>query len=726
MAKKPRGTPKQPLPVQPDAVESLLIEFTTRIVSDFFFDPDNEAAYQERYPSRRAPPSDVPGPVRGGPPLAEDTIEMDDGDLDWRLEATVNRNGLRMTLRHPKFSAVIEGVWQFQREAFRHVQIISKTGTRKAIMETVEALLDDIEGPEMTEEEMQDLLAMLSEESDPPLIGDDPEEPPPATAAERTRLLSLVAQRARKPDQPMRMEDRTWLEMTPQALPALTDLTVEAMSAAPRDENRIGACLELLTALLEFVRYRQDRGWDWADQMLKDYQQRLISLGQAETLEQTDWFALAAALTEAKVPVSDDVQSALAEAGMTITNPGPPEEMMATLRSLTDEMATMVDSPFDMIEALNSAGAVMPAALRSFMATELSLSPHAVLREAVPLMLLDADSSVRRSAAAAMEQVAGGETVSPDWLRRAITVRNWIPQADRPDLDRAIRKARAAGVPIAAWPGFPGEAARSGRQRAAPFGDLAFHASMVDGSGAQSIIAVSRTGRKGLIAGLLLKHGIGVADAWLDTAATRSNINGMLREIQGALPTDEVNRTYVDIAVQHAIAAGVARGAVPGERLLQIAECTGSAEWKDRGLNVQAESALMFAALDPADRTPAALAATMDRITDWMSRQSVAASWFEDHQDVHQVIAKVPRKDNAAARALVLTDILPGRRAAWAERFLLMALWCDAAAQAAHRRLGRDFVVLTHELTGTAPLQTIPVMIMIAEQTVLAARTRSW
>jgi hypothetical protein len=715
MARKPEGTIQRK--AKPDDVDRLLIELATAILADYFFDPDNEAEYKERYPARRSPPSNDPGPLRGDPPLAVDTLEGEEGDLDWQLDVLTNRNGFRLTMSHPSFSATIEGIWQFQRENLRNPLVIQRDGTRKAISEAVEDLLDEMDGDGPTEEELEDLMAVLSEIGDSPLTGDNPDEPPEATWEERQRLRALLTQRVRRTKQDMRPEDRAWLEMTPQLLPAMTDLAIEAMNAQVRSENRVAMSLQMLSWQLEIVRYRQDRGWDWAKRMLSDYQQRLISLGKAGRLDQRDWFALAAVLTEAKVPVSDDMQSALVEAGMNIPDPGPPEEMLSELRGLSDEMAGMVDSPFDVIEALSSAGAVMPASLRSFMATEMALSPHAVLREAVPLMLLDADAGVRRSAGAAMEQIAGAGTVSPDWLRRAITLRNWIPQPDRGELDRAIRKARSAGVEIGAWPAL----AAAGQPSA-----IVFHASMLDGSGAQSIIALTKSGKKGLVAGLLLKHGIGVADAWFDQDVPRRTLNAMVQDLKTAVPSDEVDRSYVDTAVQHAIATGIAKGTTPNEKLLRIAECVGGAEWKDRGLDVTARSAELFESLDPALRTQAAIRSAQRRMADWMARVSVADSWFEDHQDVRRVIAKVPRRDNAAARQVVLTEILPGYRAAWAERFLLTALWCQSAMSATHRGWANDFVVLAHAVAGETSLEDIPVMVAIADQTVIAARTGAW
>ena len=71
----------------------------------------------------------------------------------------------------------------------------------------------------------------------------------------------------------------------------------------------------LLAAQLEFVRYRQDRGWEWADDMLDAFQQRLIAIGKAGLIPREDWFMMCSAMNEARVPVDDDMQIALADAG---------------------------------------------------------------------------------------------------------------------------------------------------------------------------------------------------------------------------------------------------------------------------------------------------------------------------------------------------------------------------------------------------------------------------
>jgi hypothetical protein len=228
------------------------------------------------------------------------------------------------------------------------------------------------------------------------------------------------------------------------------------------------------------------------------------------------------------------------------------------------------------------------------------------------------------------------------------------------------------------------------------------------------------------VAGLLLKHGEGVRDAWIDPTVSRANINGMLRDLKSEVPSDEVDKSYVDAAVQHAIAAGVAQGAVPATSLLAIAEAAGGSEWKDRQLDVAAEGERLFGGLAAADRSPEGVQAALDRGIAWMQQQPIAASWFEDTKAVRQVIAKVPRKDNAGAARLVLNEVLPATRVAWAERFLLMAMWCQSTTTKAYRAWVTEFTVLTHVLTGVVPLEAIPVMNRIALQTVLAARGSGW
>ena len=142
--------------------------------------------------------------------------------------------------------------------------------------------------------------------------------------------------------------------------------------------------------------------------------------------------------------------------------------------------ALSAENPFMVVEGLAETGALMPTDLRAFMTHELGMSPHAVMREAVPLLLLDPELAVRQAAAAVLDQIAGPETFSSVMLRRTLLIRNWVPEAEREAIDRLARKARVKGVACAQW---------------APTPALAIHGSLVDGSGAQSLLLTTPAGR---------------------------------------------------------------------------------------------------------------------------------------------------------------------------------------------------------------------------------------
>jgi hypothetical protein len=268
---------------------------------------------------------------------------------------------------------------------------------------------------------------------------------------------------------------------------------VAASAAEPRDEELVAACLWLLANQLELIRYKLERDYDWASVVLDAYQENLIVLARAQTLRSEDWFALVNLLNVAKVPIRPEMSEALAKAALDATPPGEalsPQGIPAEVSRAVDELGRSAKDPFRVVEELADIGMLMPVELRAFITHELGLSSHAVLREAVPLLLLDPEPVVRRSAAAVLEQIASPQTFSPAMLRRALLLRNWIPEEERAAIDRLVRKARVKGVECAQW---------------APASALSIQCTIVDGSGGQSVVLTTPTGRIGLFCRLTIK-----------------------------------------------------------------------------------------------------------------------------------------------------------------------------------------------------------------------------
>jgi hypothetical protein len=329
----------------------------------------------------------------------------------------------------------------------------------------------------------------------------------------------------------------------------------------------------------------------------------------------------------------------------------------------------------------------------------------------VPLLLLDPEPVVRQAAVAVLEQVAGPQTFSPVMLRRTLLLRNWVPEAEREAIDRLVRKARMKGVVCAQWTPSPA---------------LVIQCSMVDGSGAQSLILSTPTGRTGLFAGLLLKQGFGLRDAWCNLSLPRREITGSLKETQREMAWRATGRDHLDVVVQHHIARGLALQHPPPQSIVQIAEAIGAADWKDRSIDVAAETEQLFAGLDAAANSTL-LIASLRRSGEWVERDPMMQSWFEDDAAIRVLVEGKPRPKRDVAVRRVLEEVLTARREIWAERLVLLLLWLrDSAEGDVPVERWQDCAVLARELLAGRPLTELPAMVAIAKRSVFLARTGTW
>ncbi|CAH2601164.1 conserved protein of unknown function [Rhodovastum atsumiense] len=693
-----------------------------------FLEPEDAEAYRRRL---RRPAG------RGKPALPRVLAkwEHEDATLTLTLTALPAAEQFEAALHHPRFSAVLAlrylpeerllqaaRVEQFQGDILEAIAIAGEwaedepdlsdeSAARAVVMEFAGNKAAPVPGT------FRVVPALSAARPEPPAPV-DAKAPPPPTAADAREVKALtraVAAELKRHGSPsLDGASNAWLETRPQTLWPLLDATIAASTARKRDEALVAACRWLLANQLELIRYRLERGHEWARAMLDAYQEKLIALVQARTLPEPDWFELVNALKIAKVPIRPEMAEALTMAAVE-ASPGEAasaEEIPQQLRRLLDELGRAAESPFMVVEGLAETGTLMPAELRAYMTHELGLSPHPVLREAVPLLLLDPEPLVRQAAAAVLEQVAGPETFSPVMLRRTLLVRNWVPEAEREAVDRLVRKARMKGVSCAQW---------------APAPALTIQGSMVDGSGAQSLLMTTTGGRTGLFAGLLLKQGFGIRDAWCNPSLSRGEITRSFKEALRTMVWRATDRDHMDMVVQHHLARGLEAGNLPQAAVVEIAEAIGAADWKDRRLDVAAEIERLFAGLPDELRSPAALAASLQRSGSWIAKDRMMQSWFEDDAAIRALVDGPKRPRPKTAVRQVLEQVLPARREAWAEKLLLLVLWMQAGdAKAMAVATWQDCVVLAQELLVGRPMTELPAMEAIAERSIFAARLGSW
>jgi len=171
----------------------------------------------------------------------------------------------------------------------------------------------------------------------------------------------------------------------------------------------------------------------------------------------------------------------------------------------------------------------------------------------------------------------------------------------------------------------------------------------------------------------------------------------------------------------------MALGNLPQASLIAVAEAVGAADWKDRSLDVAAETERLFAALGTAAGAALAVTSSLQRSGRWLAKDPMMRSWLDDDAEIRAVAEGRPRPKRDLALRRMLEEVLPARREAWAERLLLLALWLRAAAgNTLPAERYQDSVVLARELVVGRPLAELPAMVAIAERSLAAAGAGSW
>jgi hypothetical protein len=319
------------------------------------------------------------------------------------------------------------------------------------------------------------------------------------------------------------------------------------------------------------------------------------------------------------------------------------------------------------------------------------------LREAGLGWLLDDAGPVRRMLMQALGGALGEGGISGVMLRRMIAVRNWLPEEDRPHLDRVIKAARQKKVGCESWPKAK---------------VLEVYVSGFDGAGAQSVILVTAEGRKRCFAGLLFKHGVGIRDAWVQHQLTPMEANMMLESVASQMHLTPAGLDYVAAATRHFLAVNAQSKIMPPFNLLDFAETAGLSEINPERLPVEDLVASLCAGIAPELAGPEAVAAALADSAAWRVHQPIADSWFEDGDEITALLA--PRMSKAKRKAALLAMLLQKRRRWWAGviAWTAYSIKCDPNGSG-----WEEFALVARELLGERALSEFGVMNAIAATT---------
>ena len=292
------------------------------------------------------------------------------------------------------------------------------------------------------------------------------------------------------------------------------------------------------------------------------------------------------------------------------------------------------------------------------------------------------------------DRLAAGR-LSAQVVARLTILRSWlVDEALRGGLDDLIRDAMRRGI---------------GGTALGPEPKLRrIVASLVDGSGAQSMAAAVQSGGSRVVAVVLLKQGHGVKDAYALPCASATEQRDILDTITREIEAYEVSRDYLAQAIGLALSEGLAAGIAPVPGLVEVVQACGLVDLRPIPSSIAAILALADPKGDVAALSVQARGRLINGSADWEDDYPMLASWFEDGDQTTQTL------ENAKSRAgltRLMWSVLEGRR----------SLWVRIIARNAHllREVAKEdaaqFTAVAAALAEGRDLRKIPVMASVCD-----------
>ena len=479
---------------------------------------------------------------------------------------------------------------------------------------------------------------------------------------------------------------------------ALGGQVIARVCAAQEDDLALEDLFDLVNAALGAARMSHESGQQRGPALIATMEAALeLAAGQGKL---DTFHRLALARAWAQNALEPPVVLELHELDESMHDTPPPDRV--TLDAMLDDLYCDLvkqaeGDPFTLHAVLAETFPAMPASLREAVVEASIWREDPLYAKLGCYWLIDRTASLRSAAARGLAARLKEGNLGSEVAARLSVLRSWIPQDDaRAQVDQILRDALRAGL------GSAGNETAWTVQTA--------HASLPDGSGAQSMAIALQSGKARALAMILLKADHGVKDAYVipcKSARDQKSLMDRMTEETGAL---SVPFSYVASSVAQALGDGLAQGLPPAPGLIDVAERTGL-----RGLRPEpSDTQALLQTLSVHSQLAVASAQKRGRLInasgDWWEHHDLLRYWHEESDEARQAIeqARSPR-----ARERALWRWLETRRGWWAHQIAR----CAAVLDAAEHPDTASFAATAMALMDGRDLKKIPVMEDILEQT---------
>lgn len=493
-----------------------------------------------------------------------------------------------------------------------------------------------------------------------------------------------------------------------------TALLQELFSDPAFDEELAESGLVMLMDILEVLRVDLERRRTGSAKRMERFQNTLAQKIYVECGDDNLCGAVSHILFQSRVdllPVLHNAnsQKLILDAHHYGVRDLPPEEIMKGMFDSIEDMG--VESPFEVLENLMQVFGLGDSDLQTDLASHLMLAESKLVRDTAALMLFHPSPAVRVGVSKLLFEES--TKITSETLRRIIITRNWFPENIRKNIDKAISSARRSRVECASLPKNM---------------NLTIYASPVDGAFVQAFHVIVPEGKGFKICSIMVKKGVGVADAFVISLATKKELNDFLTLQKREVVFIESSTEYLDQRICHALAEGVLLGNVPNPWLAHVAEILGKDQWKATAFDEERERALMRGELElnnPEYLTVKVRNKTLKNSIDWHKKYFFIDSWFEDDIEVDKQVEKSFKKfrlmnnDEIIAVEAIVNNILEKRRHNWLERLTLTALFLKSSPSPP-LQWQQMFILAEAVADNSIPLIEIPLMESVASQSMMA------
>lgn len=471
------------------------------------------------------------------------------------------------------------------------------------------------------------------------------------------------------------------------------------------------------------------RGFNYADWLNNKLQRHLVDNVLVPEVGQLLQQDLIDALARSRLPITDafkEAQFNLADYYGRFQKDRNLPDLGRYLEDLNEDGLTSI---FDIFEHFVSHLRLMLPEERFFFIEEMARTQHVGVQELVGLFNLHPDPKIRAALRQQMSHFVGPNWVSPITLRRMILIRNWLPEKERPALDRLIKLNRMARVDC--------ESTNKAELRA-------IFASSVDGAGSCAFWLFSQQDDQFFHSHIMLKQREGVQESWFITLPDAQTMEQEIQSLRETPEFGQVDQSYLSDIIGHFLALGHHGDHVPHASALQVVERVGDLDWQPQELtlNTLKEFCDRYDAL-PSKPIPDELLPVLHALP--QADQGIhydgekpsgiyqyrgLETWFDESQELEDFLRQrfgepihwMYRVFEVAGD--IADHVLEKNRDLWRERFMLNAFFF-LFSEKLESPLWRMYAQDARAIAAGCPLSQIPVLQNVAIRSLQAAFDRN-